>query len=253
MNFFQAFFVFSMLFFCSVYAREQKNVLIEAVKKGDKALVEKLIKQGADVNVNTGYEMHLGETALMFAAQQGNIEIMKQLIKAGADVNAVAWNEQPHAGNPVVRYAIDNGSLQAVNLLLEAGADPNAGTESPVIVEKKGGSKANVRNINLLSHAINTHASIDIIKTLIDHGAYINTAEGKMPRLTYWTPLMIATFRGYEQAVQALLDAGANVNVVNKSDSNKTVLDYAREGGFSNIVKMLQEHHFKAAKSCKVK
>lgn len=231
---------------------DQKSALFDAVKQGDKVQVEKLIKQGVDVNADTGIPGYPGQTALMFAAQHGNTEIMKQLIQAGADVHAASGVEQPHVGKPVLRYAIDSGSVQAVNVLLDAGADPNGITESPIIVEK-GPSNANVRNLILLSYAINSHAPIEIIKTLIAHGAEIHSVNRAAPGnlyYTYWTPLMLAAFRGYDQAVLALLDAGADVNVVNKNHSNRTVLDYAREGGFSTIVRILQEHYFKSS-SCK--
>jgi ankyrin repeat protein len=51
--------------------------IIEAVKKGDLALVKELLDVGANVN-----ETHNGWTPLMYAASYGYPEIVKALISA---------------------------------------------------------------------------------------------------------------------------------------------------------------------------
>ena len=112
------------------------------------------------------------ETHLMMAAYKGDVYTMRQLITQGADVNEIAWCEQPRAGKPVLRYAIDSGSIKAVELLIQNGADVNTFTTHGFIVLER--QQQNVRNLPLLSSAINSYASINIIKALINGKADIN-------------------------------------------------------------------------------
>jgi ankyrin repeat protein len=179
----------------------------------------------------------LEETALMKAARRANIQEMNNQIKAGADVNAVAFCDWPHGGKPVLRYAIDSGNLEAVQILLAAEADPNNFTESPLIYSEHS-KKANMRNLSLLSHAINSGASIAIIKELINNGAHL---DGSPKIAGDWSALMIAAFRGNKEAVIALLQAGADIWAVNKMD-NKTALDYAKEMKHNEIIKILESY-----------
>jgi ankyrin repeat protein len=175
------------------------------------------------------------ETLLMKATLQANIKEMKNQIKAGANVNAVAYRDQPHGGNPVLRYAIDSGSLEAVQILLEAKANPNDFTESPLLYRDEF-HKANMRNLSLLSHAINSGSPIAIIKELINNGAHL---DGSPKIAGDWSPLMIAAFRANKEAVIVLLQAGADASVVNNMD-NKTALDYAKEMKHNEIIKILE-------------
>lgn len=175
------------------------------------------------------------ETSLMKAASQANIHEMKDLIKAGACVNDVAWRDQPHGGNPVLRYAIDSGSLEAVQLLLENGANPNDFTESPLI--KANDKRANVRNLSLLSHSINTGAPVAIIQELLKHGAH---SDGSPKIMGDWSALMVAAYRGNKDALIILLQAGADKSAVNSMD-NKTALDYAKEMQHLEIMNILQD------------
>lgn len=172
---------------------------------------------------------------LMKAASEKNISEVEKLIKAGEDVNDVTGREWPHGGKPVLRYAIDSGCCELVHILLAAGACPNEFTVSPVITNDK---QSNVRNLSLLSHAINSLVPISIIKELLKYGAHI---DGTPKIMGDWTSLMIAAYRGYTQAVEILLAFGVTVKDVNNQD-HKTALDYAREQKHMDIVKMLQEH-----------
>jgi ankyrin repeat protein len=112
------------------------------------------------------------KTALMCAAEKGDVKRMQKLIKEGADVNAVYERDQPRMGYPVLRFAIDSKSIPAVELLLKHGANPNEHTTSPIMHRKR--PSANVRNLPLLSHAIASHAPYRIVKLLIDYGADTN-------------------------------------------------------------------------------
>jgi ankyrin repeat protein len=209
--------------------------LMRAVQENNMKKVRKLIKKGANVNAHTGDETVVTQkTALMMAAEKGLTEIMNLLIDAGADVNAIDGWEQPHAGKPVMRYAVDSGSLPAVQLLIDARANLNEFTECPINHAKR--QQANERNLTILSCAINMQAPIAIIEALIKGGANVN----KKSMIGYWTPLMVAAYRGYTQAVKQLLAAGADKKATNNHDGKRIALDYAKEQGHKDIITLLK-------------
>ena len=215
---------------------EHMTPLMYAVKEHNNALAKHLIKKGADVNANTAgkQQMVQGETALMMAAKNGFIDVIQTLIDAGANVNAVAWSDSPSAGEPVLSYAIDSGVSEGVRILLKKGASPDAVTTNPIFNERPNSS---VRNLPLLSAAINVKAPIAIIEELIRGGADVNKKSSSVE----WTPLMVAAYVGYADAVKRLLDAGADTTLKNTQDGGRTALDYAKEGDYKKIIMMLKE------------
>lgn len=68
--------------------------------------------------------------------------------------------------------------------------------------------------------------------------ANVTDKEGK-------TPLQVASFLGYTEVVEALLDAGADVN--SKDDNGRTPLMYAAAGGRTEIVELLLAAKAKAS------
>jgi ankyrin repeat protein len=177
----------------------------------------------------------------MNACAKSDISKIKTLIVKGADVNAIHSSVNREEGDPVLRFAIEVKNLEAVNLLLEAGADPNLDTFSPLIVSEVD-TTSNTTRLSLLSHAIKAKVPLEIIRSLIQHGAFINSAEGT------WTPLMVAAYRGYEDAVKLLLEFGANIEV--KNCDGRTARDYAFEQWHESIEKLLDhaEYELKAKK-----
>lgn len=177
---------------------------------------------------------------LAIAAQNGDVDRMEKLIAQGENIHEIIGQEMFHAGSPILRYAIDSGCLAAVSLLLEHGADSNGITESPLIIDDEC-KRANVRNLSLLSHAVNSHAPICIIKELIKYGANV---DGKPKILGDWSALMIAAYRGYKEALVLLIEQGAEVFTRNRMDG-KHALDYAREMNHTEIVKILEAFYTK--------
>lgn len=171
-----------------------------------------------------------GKTPLICAIEAKDIPLIEKLIASGENVNAVNGCDQPHMGYPVLRYAIDSGSEKIVMLLLKHGADSNRHTSSPIIHAHR--TSANVRNLPLLSYAIQCHASQNIIELLISHGADIN----QKTIWNEWTPLMVAAYYGNQAAVKTLLTSGANVTDKNSVDGYRTAYDYASEMGHKEIM-----------------
>ena len=88
----------------------QTPPLAYAAQSGDVAVVDLLVKHGANVN-----EPHNGEPPLIDAASMGDTKMMRYLLDHGADVNAINSNGET-ALIHTVRYARQS---DAVRLLLE--------------------------------------------------------------------------------------------------------------------------------------
>jgi ankyrin repeat protein len=95
--------------------REGMTPLALAAQSGNAAIVKLLLDAGAGVN-NT---MANGETPLMMAARTGNPETVQLILDRGADINAT----EPLRGTTALMWAAANRNAAAVKLLLENGAD----------------------------------------------------------------------------------------------------------------------------------
>ena len=93
--------------------------LIDAVRKGDKELVTRLLASGADVKMTRNQ----GLSVLHFAVFRGDKEVALLLIAHGVDVNAADDN-----ANTPLHIAASQGMANMVLLLLGKGANVNAKT-----------------------------------------------------------------------------------------------------------------------------
>ena len=98
------------------YGRNGRPALMAYVWRDNKARVEKLLVQGADVNLQ---DLD-GDTALHGAAQTGNVEIMGLLLDKKPDVNA----KNKVGGTPLMWAAVF-GNDEVARMLLANGADPS--------------------------------------------------------------------------------------------------------------------------------
>jgi ankyrin repeat protein len=89
-----------------------ESPLMLAALKGEKALCQRLIGKGADVNKP-------GWAPLHYAATAGHLEVMRLLLEENAYIDAAS----PNNTTPLM-MAAHYGTPGAVKLLLEAGADP---------------------------------------------------------------------------------------------------------------------------------
>ena len=93
--------------------------LLLAAVNGNAAMIEKLIKAGADPNAPLTKS---GDTALMMAARTGKIDAVKVLLDRGAKVNAKeTWGD-----TTALMWAVSERHPDVVKLLIERGADVNA-------------------------------------------------------------------------------------------------------------------------------
>jgi ankyrin repeat protein len=93
------------------------TALILAANDGNNAMVEFLLKTGADVNAADSANI----TPLLGAASYGNTSVVETLLKAGANVNASGFRHNYTA----LHIAAERGDLDIVKLLLLHGADRN--------------------------------------------------------------------------------------------------------------------------------
>ena len=116
-----------------------------------------------------------GETTLMSAARTGNLQSVAALVGAGADVNAA----EETRGQTALMWAAGEGHAGVIRVLLEAGADLHARSHGPESAEAAAGSGTYTRRVR---------------------------------RMDEFTPFLFAIRAGRTEAVQALLDGGADVN-----------------------------------------
>ena len=91
------------------------NALHEAATLGDVAMMEALLKAGADPNVTYG----AGETPLMLAARTGNLNAVKLLLDRAANVNGA----EEFKGYTPLMFAATENQAEVAKLLIEYGAD----------------------------------------------------------------------------------------------------------------------------------
>jgi ankyrin repeat protein len=154
----------------------------DAVMRGDKAAVQKLVTQRADVNAPQAD----GATALHWAVFKSDKEMVDLLIRAGA--NAKAANRD---GATPLWLASVNGDAAIIEALIKGGADPNEKQplgRTPLMEASRTGNVA-------------------AMKALLDHGAQVNAKE----TLRGTTPLMWAADEGHAAAIKLLIDRGADI------------------------------------------
>jgi len=154
----------------------------DAVMRGDKAAVQKLVAQRADVNAPQAD----GATALHWAVFRSDKEMVDLLIRAGA--NAKAANRE---GATPLWLASVNGDAAIIEALIKSGADANEKQplgRTPLMEASRTGN-------------------VDAMKVLLDHGAQVNAKE----TLRGTTPLMWAADEGHAAAIKLLIQRGADI------------------------------------------
>lgn len=188
--------------------------LIEAVENNDTTFVKEALIHGADVNCTDKENRSL----LLIATNHYLIDMAKLLLQHGANVNQQANNK-----DSAFLFAGATGQTELLKLYLSNGARFD-------IFNRYNGSalipaceRGHVETVRLLANTKNYP---------IDH----------VNRLG-WTGLMEAVILGdgslkYQQIVQILKDAGANMHIADHDGI--TPLQHAKRRGFDDIVKIIK-------------
>jgi ankyrin repeat protein len=223
--------------------------LIEAAKTGNGKAVQALIKQHADVNTREAD----GTTALHWAARANDVDTSRALLRAGARAD-----QANRYGVTPLSLAASNGSAAMIEMLLKAGADPNSSLPEGETVLMTAARTGSVEALKLLLAAgADVHARESWVgetalmwaamenhpeatKLLVESGAEVNarSRSSEIPRLPYprvglitmtfprggWTPLMYAAREGARDAVRALADCGADLNLADPEGTTALML-----------------------------
>jgi ankyrin repeat protein len=187
----------------SLFGADSRD-LLTAIRNGDHARAQKLLRAAADVNSRD----QDGTTALMHSVLESDLQMMNLLLTSGADVNA-----RNAADSTALMYAAVN--LEKTHLLLNRGAD--------VKVKGKGGATP-------MSVAVTTFGSTPVLKLLVAKGAepenrlMVGAAQrGDLEAIKYLLSLGVSPGEGdsttvfaaltsrCEQCVRLLVEKGAPV------------------------------------------
>jgi ankyrin repeat protein len=247
----------------TIATREGATPMSLASLIGDARMIDLLLNAGADPNERLTH----GETPLMMAARTGNVEAIQTLVAHGADVNAT----EKLRGTTALMWAAANQNAEAIKALIAAGADLSmrsaaiergrdpylAPTARSRIESAKRGTGQAGRSIKVdLTGKAGKEANPSVQDLIAEDkpddksGAAASgddSAEASFfrrgPKLKDWgglTALVFATREGDLDSVEALVDAGADVNQV--TEFGWTPLLTATQNRFYDIGKYLLDH-----------
>ena len=218
---------------------DQKRTLIQAVKSKSLKMVQKLLDQGANINIRCG-KFRL--TPLFIACRDGPDEIAIELIERGANVNL----ESLDVGKVPLICAFLKNRVKVIQKLLEFGANPNMDynplpplqlaclygffeiakllmLHGAKITKEAFASATMHDNVEMVQYmldlgadmrqyndlaSVSSKGHLDVLKLLIRYGADVN-------EIIYncGTPLQNAVKKKHLKIVSELLKSGANANL----------------------------------------
>lgn len=169
----------------------QGRPLHHAVRCGDTAVVELLLRNGAGVDLQD----HNGHTALMIASATGDKTVADLLLDRGADINGVSPEFSP------LRAATRSNRVAVLQALLARGAKPAHGNE----------------RVASELHIAATSQAADVVPVLVAAGVPLETRNhlGETP--------VFSAARQDVRTLRALIDAGANVNVTDNNGATPLI------------------------------
>ena len=199
---------------------ERNRRLLEAAAEQQTPRVIALLKLKADVE----FRDEQGLTALHHAVLSGHGDVVHVLLRHGADINA----RTTKMGSPLSLAAL-KGDLCMINVLLEARAKvdlPDGPFGTALHCACYNGNPAVARVLVERGALIDSKCLLDLQQLqrfccpLQDAslgnsgGADASTASGEVgsPLTETWSPLLLATWRGFSDILQLLLEAGCQVN-----------------------------------------
>ena len=227
-----------------------------AASRGDAAMTQMLLSAGANIRATSRLG---GITALHLASQGGHANVVAALIAAGAESNLATTT-----GATAVMLAARAGSTDTVTRLVETGADINAKEKAfgqTALMIAAGLDRADVVRL-LLSRGADWKiaSSVADLKTLTapieEGGPRGNTAAAAaaVPGVTRpyryneligtqggLTALHFAARQGSAMAARALVEGGADVNIVSPGDKATPLLVAVINGHFDLAAMLIEK------------
>lgn len=181
------------------------TALMHAARAGDRTEVERLMREGADVNAVVPTrdlrefiafisfmqqlpESDIGYTPLLYAVEGGSFEVARLLIERGADVH-----HEARGGQTALSMALARSDVELARLLTSVGADIDP---------------------NHLAHAV-ARSSPEAVRFLLSAGADPNVrvpADPRRPGPPIEPLVIVAAVRGDSTVLAMLVEAGVDVN-----------------------------------------
>lgn len=179
-------------------------LLDAVVGQGDSVMLEFLLARPVVVD-RVRFD---GSTVLVDALRGGSVECTRLLLEHGANPSIA-----DHAQCTPLHFA--STDVELLKLLVQYGADPKAGVVgTPLFYAAHFGDPASV-------------------KFLLEHGANPNARDGK-----WQTPLSVAVVNNHAEAVQLLVDSGADATAL-VGEAREYLLAVAVQKGNSAVVRSL--------------
>ncbi|XP_045467088.1 poly [ADP-ribose] polymerase tankyrase-1-like [Harmonia axyridis] len=142
-----------------------RTVLHYAVSSGNYDMINLVIKQGARLNYEEGYDFEK-PSPLDLAILKGDPKIVELLIKSGADVNS----SSPLIGSPLHVASADHilNRYEILQMLLKAGANPNLKVFNDINVRN-----SQLRPVLVEYLARNEEPDVRIVDLLLKYGAKV--------------------------------------------------------------------------------
>ena len=195
--------------------------MLEAVDLGDRASVEHLLDEGANIEAMGGNK----ETPLMVAAEHGTAGMVKLLLERGANIHA-----QDESGETALAKAAHSPDVEITKMLLARTA--TLAEKNQALLMLVQGLPA-VKSLDAPEDAdkfeeINDEAHAEIAKLLLDAGADVEARDESGN-----TPLMNAASYGAVMVLKVLLARGADINATD-ADGGTALMDAACDCGVTD-------------------
>jgi ankyrin repeat protein len=223
----------------------QEQEIIEAVKKGDAEKVRQLLaKDRALVNARA----ETGESAILLAMYHAQRGIANLLWDYGSEMNV--WEAASVGAIDRVSQLVE-GDPSLIRSLSHDGFTPLQlaaffGNKDVVEFLASRGADVNAvsrnttfaRGVPILQSAV-ASGNFEVVRALLEHGANPDVLNPQEG-----TPLFVAAFEGNADMVRLLLDPGADASL--KTKTGETPLDAAKKKGHSHIAALLENNSRKA-------